>query len=66
MQKIIGTCCLLAGIALFLWGYSLSRSATGKWNGALGSSPGDKAILLYFAGGTLCVFGAAQFFFRRQ
>jgi hypothetical protein len=66
MNKITGLICLGVGIALIVWGHNLARSVGGQMEQAFTGSPGDKPMMLYIAGGVLCVAGLAQILWKKR
>lgn len=56
-KKQLGIILLVVGIVLVGWGYSISDSISGQLSSAFSGSPGDKAMILYIAGGICAAFG---------
>lgn len=53
----IGIILLAVGVGLLIWGYNISESFSGKLSSAFSGSPGDKAMMLYIAGGICSALG---------
>lgn len=56
-KKIIGIVLLVVGVVLIGWGYSIADSVSGQLSSAFSGSPGDKAMILYIAGGICAAIG---------
>jgi hypothetical protein len=66
MNNIIGTACLVGGALLIYWGHRMASSVGGVLENTFTGSPGDKPMMLYVAGGILCVAGIAQLAWKRK
>lgn len=53
----IGIALLVIGVGLLIWGYNISQSVSGQLSSAFSGSPGDKAMILYIAGGICAALG---------
>ncbi len=60
MNKQIGLILLVAGIALLVWGVSMTRSFQSKISRAFTGSPTDKTMAVLIAGGICTALGAYQ------
>jgi hypothetical protein len=56
-KKTIGIVLLVVGVVLIGWGYSIADSVSGQLSSAFSGSPGDKAMILYIAGGICAAIG---------
>ena len=65
-KNIIAIAMLAAGIALLIWGFSMSEAFDSKVNRAFTGSPTDKAMWAMIGGAVLAVAGALQLFLRRK
>ena len=60
MNKQIGLILLVVGIALLIWGISMTDSFQSKISRAFTGSPTDKTITVLIAGGICTALGAYQ------
>ena len=65
-KNMIAIAMLAAGIALLIWGFSMSEAFDSKLNRAFTGSPTDKAMWAMIGGAVLAVAGALQLFLRRK
>jgi nitrate reductase gamma subunit len=65
-KNIIAIAMLAAGIALLIWGFSMSEAFDSKVNRAFTGSPTDKAMWAMIGGAVLAVAGALQLLLRRK
>jgi hypothetical protein len=61
-NKVQGVVMLVAGGALFFWGYNISQSVSSKLGQALSGSPPDKAMIMMILGGLCSAFGFFKLF----
>jgi predicted metal-binding membrane protein len=66
MKNMIAIVMLAAGIALLVWGFSMSEAFDSKLNRAFTGSPTDKAMWTMIGGAVLAVVGAFQLVVRRK
>jgi hypothetical protein len=57
---------LAAGIALLIWGFSMSEAFDSKVNRVFTGSPTDKAMWTMIVGAVLAVVGTFQLFVRQK
>ena len=60
MNKQIGLILLVAGVALLIWGISMTGSFQSKISRAFTGSPTDKTMAVLIAGGICTALGAYQ------
>jgi predicted metal-binding membrane protein len=65
-KNMIAIAMLAAGIALLIWGFSMSEAFDSKLNRAFTGSPTDKAMWAMIGGAALAVAGAFQLLVRRK
>ena len=65
-KNMIAIAMLAAGIALLIWGFSMSEAFDSKVSRAFSGSPTDKAMWTIIGGAVLAVVGAFQLFVRRK
>jgi len=65
-KSTIAIVMLVAGIALLIWGYSMSGGFDSKVSRAFTGSPTDKAMWTMIGGAVLAGLGAFQLFFRKK
>jgi len=66
MNKNVAIVLLVAGIALLVWGYSMSGAFDSKVSRVFTGSPTDKAMWTMIGGAVLAVVGAFQLFFKKK
>jgi predicted metal-binding membrane protein len=65
-KNMIAIAMLAAGIALLVWGFSMSEAFDSKLNRAFTGSPTDKAMWAMIGGAVLAVAGTFQLLVRRK
>jgi len=65
-KNTIAIVMLVAGIALLIWGYSMSGAFDSKINRVFTGSPTDKAMWTMIGGAVLAAAGAFQLFLRKK
>jgi len=65
-KNVIAIAMLAAGIALLIWGFSMSEAFDSKVNRAFTGSPTDKAMWTMIGGAVLAAVGAFQLFVSRK
>ncbi|WP_018624570.1 DUF3185 family protein [Kangiella aquimarina] len=65
-NKIISIVVLVAGIALFFWGYNMTQGAEEQIREAWTGSFSDKATWLMIGGGILALVGLLQLVFGKK
>ncbi len=65
MNKQIGLILLIVGVALLVWGVSMTGSFQSKVSRAFTGSPTDKTMTVLIAGGICTALGAYQLSKRR-
>jgi len=60
MNKQIGLILLVAGVALLIWGISMTGSFSSEVSRAFTGSPTDKTVTVLIAGGICTALGAYQ------
>jgi hypothetical protein len=60
MHKQIGLILLVVGVALLIWGISMTSSFKSKISRAFTGSPTDKTVAILIAGGVCTALGAYQ------
>jgi hypothetical protein len=65
-KNTIAIVMLVAGVALLIWGYSMSGAFDSKVAKVFTGSPTDKAMWTMIGGAVLAVLGAFQLFFRKK
>ena len=65
-KNIIAIAMLAAGIALLIWGFSMSEAFDSKVTRAFTGSPTDKAMWTMIGGAVLALVGAFQLFVGRK
>lgn len=65
-KKIIAIVLLIAGVALFIWGYNMSQAAGEQIREAWTGSFSDKATWLMIGGGVLGLVGILQLAFGKK
>jgi predicted metal-binding membrane protein len=65
-KNVIAIVMLAAGIALLVWGFSMSEAFDSKLNRAFTGSPTDKAMWAMIGGAVLAAAGAFQLLVRRK
>jgi hypothetical protein len=66
MKVLVGAICMVAGVALMMWGRNLAYSLGGQVRYVFTGSPGDKPMLLMIGGGILIVIGCYQVFWKAR
>jgi predicted metal-binding membrane protein len=65
-KNMIAIAMLAAGIALLVWGFSMSEAFDSKLNRAFTGSPTDKAMWAMIGGAVLAVAGTFQLLVKRK
>ncbi|HYA37746.1 MAG TPA: DUF3185 family protein [Candidatus Methylomirabilis sp.] len=65
-NRMIAIAMLVAGIALLIWGYSMSEAVGSKVSRVFTGSPTDKAMWTMIGGAVLALAGAFQLFVRKK
>jgi predicted metal-binding membrane protein len=65
-KNVIAIVMLAAGIALLVWGFSMSEAFDSKLNRAFTGSPTDKAMWAMIGGAVLAVAGTFQLLVKRK
>lgn len=65
-KQTIAIVMLVAGIALLIWGYSMSEAFDSKVSRVFSGSPTDKAMWTMIGGAVLTAVGAFQLFVRKK
>jgi len=65
-KNMIAIAMLVAGIALLVWGFSMSEAFDSKVSRVFSGSPTDKAMWTMIGGAVLAVAGALQLLVRKK